>query len=1066
MNPNVRRAGRGERAFRHRHGLAAAIAVSLAIAGLQSASAQATVPEGWRSEEFLRDWGLAAIGADHAYARGLTGRGIRLGVFDSGTALGHPDFAGKRHLSLRIGDLLADGSRCANTTLLAGPDACFASEGDAITRELIRFHPDVPQRIRDIIMQGGYTRPGIYYNSHGTHVAGTIAANRDGQGTHGVAFDSGLVVAKLFFDSVREWRLDNDGYYRVLPLAGLRADASAFADLYAQMNAHGVGAINHSWGLSSEPNSPALMDYYLSHPSFRPQLDAIAGGSHARGMLQVWAAGNTVSPNASPQSAPIAGMYATLPRARPDLEPYWVSVVNLGKDLTLSSRSNRCGLSADWCIAAPGTAITSTVYDDGSPSRGDLMLRPDGNLELRPDTHQPGFGYADLSGTSMAAPHVTGALGLLFERFPYLSGAQVRDVMLTTATDLGAPGVDDVYGWGLLNLRKAIDGPGQLRVDTEVVMDRIAGGIRTWQGGAWDDWRNDIGGPGHLAKAGAGWLRLSGNNAFGGATVREGLLELTGINRLGTLQVDGGALQLSGTLDATDLRVRAGVAMVDGRVIGGRTWVGPEGLLAGNGRLGDTRVEGVIAPGDGIGTLRVEGNYVQTEGSTYVAEVQPPGASDLLHVSGHAELQGGTLRIVRRPGVFSLGQHYRVLQADGGLSGQFTRVDQEAMSPFLKFTALYAADGVNVDVTRGELLAAYARTANQHAAAVAADGLPIFQGLPQPLTELFPEAAMTALEQLDGEIHPTSQAVLLAAAGHARDSAFARARLGQDGFTAQADDDARQGAWVEIQRIGGLLAGDRNAAGARYDGHAQLVGVDHGFESGWRIGVLGGVGRTDLDVGERGSRAKVDSRQAGLHVGKAWGGFGLRAGHVQAWHDIDTTRRIAFTGLNDSAVSSYDARVRQTFVEAGYRIGRGAWQWEPVVQFTRLRASGDAFAESGGPAALRGRVDKTDVDLAAVGARFDISLRGARQEQSWLNLHGAVMHRHIHGDETPAAQVAWAQGAMFAVQGAPLDRRATRVDLGVSARTSRNSQLALGYQGEFGGNARHHGLNARWSLQF
>src|SRR5690606_15218481 len=143
-----------------------------------------------------------------------------------------------------------------------------------------------------------------------------------------------------------------------------------------------------------------------------------------------------------------------------------------------------------------------------------------------------GFGYADYSGTSMAAPHVTGALGLLFERFPYLTGVQVRDVMLTTATDLGAEGVDEIYGWGLLNLAKAIEGPALLRADTEVVMDQRAGGTQVWEGDAWDDWTNDIGGPGHLTKAGAGWLRLSGDNTFAGATVDQGVLEFTGANTL------------------------------------------------------------------------------------------------------------------------------------------------------------------------------------------------------------------------------------------------------------------------------------------------------------------------------------------------------------------------------------------------------------------------------------------------------------------------------------------------------------------------------------------------------
>ncbi|WP_201748513.1 hypothetical protein, partial [Escherichia coli] len=80
-------------------------------------------PASWRTAEFNADWGLAATNADYAYARGLTGTGIRLGVFDSGTGLDHPDFAGKNHRSIHIADLLADGSPCTNTTRLTGPGA-------------------------------------------------------------------------------------------------------------------------------------------------------------------------------------------------------------------------------------------------------------------------------------------------------------------------------------------------------------------------------------------------------------------------------------------------------------------------------------------------------------------------------------------------------------------------------------------------------------------------------------------------------------------------------------------------------------------------------------------------------------------------------------------------------------------------------------------------------------------------------------------------------------------------------------------------------------------------------
>src|SRR5690606_24916125 len=168
--------------------------------------------------------------------------------------------------------------------------------------------------------------------------------------------------------------------------------------------------------------------------------------------------------------------------------------------------------------------ITSTVLAGEEDIAADWVVDSDGNLRFEYGDFEAGYGFADYSGTSMAAPHVTGALGLLFERFPYLTGAQVRDVMLTTARDIGEEGVDEIYGWGLLDLAAAIEGPRQLRVDTVVEMNLAAGGHRTWEGDAWDDWTNDIGGPGRLVKSGAGWLRLSGDNSFAGATVDQGIL--------------------------------------------------------------------------------------------------------------------------------------------------------------------------------------------------------------------------------------------------------------------------------------------------------------------------------------------------------------------------------------------------------------------------------------------------------------------------------------------------------------------------------------------------------------
>ena len=55
----------------------------------------------------------------------------------------------------------------------------------------------------------------------------------------------------------------------------------------------------------------------------------------------------------------------------------------------------------------------------------------------------------------MAAPHVTGALAILKQQFPNLTPTQLVSLLITTATDLGTTGVDEVYGVGLLNLNAA-----------------------------------------------------------------------------------------------------------------------------------------------------------------------------------------------------------------------------------------------------------------------------------------------------------------------------------------------------------------------------------------------------------------------------------------------------------------------------------------------------------------------------------------------------------------------------------------------------------------------------------
>ena len=1105
-------------------------------------------PDSWITEEFQLDWGLEAVNAHHAYARGLTGAGVRLGVLDSGTGLAHSEFQGKDHISLTMADLLEDGTRCNTFRSFGGANPCFATRGDEVQLDYVRFNASVPQAIRDIITSGNYVQPGFTYQSHGTHVGGTIAANRDGSGMHGVAFGSNLAVARMFHDTAREWTRTATGYSVVDLAPGKSASTSAFADVFRQMAAAGVRAVNHSWGYTLQLYYGSQLDLYYNAPGWQEDWEMFRDGALETGMIHVWAAGNLRQ--APPAGLwPIAGLTASLPRYMPELEPYWLSVVNIGRTgnpdnpYGLSGSSMMCGESMNWCLAAPGSTIASSVFAGDENVEGNLVQNPDGSYTLEITAEDPVSAYAYYSGTSMATPHVTGALGLLFERFPYLTGPQVRDILLTTATDIGAPGIDPVFGWGLMNLQKAIEGYGQFRVDTDVVMDQRAGGVKVWEGDAWDDWTNDIGGPGRLSFASnvGGWLRLSGNNSFNGLTLKSGTLELTGDNDLAAdVAVEGGRLMMSGNNSFTDLAVGGGLAEFSGSntlsggisvtggslllggensfggltvenglvhvtgsnevsgnvtfnggnllvanggslgssaltfnsglvlvngILTGDTVIGADALLAGSGQLGSTRVFGSIAPGNSIGTLTFNGDYIQEAGSQFFVEMQPPSATDKVVVNGTATLNGGTVVALRMPGVFGLGQRYNFLSATGGVTGTFDGVDNSQLGAFLKMALSYDANNVYADVIRAAALASVAGTANQLATARAIDALPNNSALLQNMVMLSEAQAAAAFDQLSGELHPSLRGALADDSRHLRNAAFTRARTGHDAFTGQSAG-AGFGVWAQATSKGGLLQGDGNAASVDSSGHLFLVGADYQLDGGLRFGAFGGSDRTDLNVGHRSSRARAKGNVLGLYAGHSFGGFGLHGGYTRGQMDVRSERNVVVPGLSSKNQADYDATTSQAFVEAGYRFGGAAWELEPYVQFARVNVETDGFSEVGGASALTVASAETAVDMTTAGLRFSTHLKGSQQAQSWLSLRGGLGYRKASGDLVSAGAMQFPGGTPFTVHGAPISDSATIGELGLAARLSERTLLELGYSGQFSSEGNNHGANARVSIKF
>ncbi|EPL4130488.1 S8 family serine peptidase, partial [Serratia marcescens] len=731
-----------------------------AIGGAQAATyienGKAGDPASWRSSEFNAEWGLGAIHADQAYAAGYTGKGIKLGIFDQPVYAKHPEFS--------------------------GPDKVI----NLVTHGIREYtDPYIPVKKGDDFRYDGTpsTDSSGKLGSHGTHVGGIAAGSRDGGAMHGVAFNAQIISAENGDPG------PEDGIV-------LGNDGAVYQAGWNKLVASGARIINNSWGIGItekfdkggyDPAYPhfTVNDAQKQFDQIKQILGTKPGGAYqgaidaARsGVVTIFAAGNDYNLNNPDAMAGLAYFV-------PDIAPHWLSVASLqdptnSGDYSISTFSSRCGYTASFCVSAPGTRVYSSVI--AGTGVDDLTT-----------------GYANKSGTSMAAPHVAGSVAVLMERFPYLNGAQVADVLKTTATDMGAPGIDALYGWGMINLGKAINGPGMLVTEQDIPEEfRVNGAYGSPQfvvdlpgvGAVLDKgkptervcssdlcgldfWSNDISGHGGLTKQGIGTLVLTGNNTYAGPTL-----------------VNQGWLAVNGS-------VTSAVSVQNGGIVGGSGTVGS--LTA--------RQGGTVAPGNSIGTLNVAGNVSFEPGSHYAVEVGPNGQSDRIQSGGSATIGGGEVAVtlensanlLAQSEVRSLlGQKYTILSAQQGVSGQFDAVALNYL--FLGTGLSYQPTGVTLSVGRnGTSFASVAQTPNERAVAAAAEALaagnPVYESL---LGSGTAGEARQAFRQLSGQIHADIASALVNDSRYLREALNGRLRQAEGLASSSAIKADEDGAWAQL----------------------------------------------------------------------------------------------------------------------------------------------------------------------------------------------------------------------------------------------------------------------------
>lgn len=244
-------------------------------------------------------------------------------------------------------------------------------------------------------------------NGHGTHVSGIAAAATDnGVGIAGVAPGARLLAVRA---------LANDCSGTGCTPSGTAGDVSAGIRWAVS---RGADVVNLSLGGGA--------------------LQAVGGCGFCAAIEEAWKAGTVV--------VVAAGNDAVLPSGFDD-EPAVVVTATTRDDQLASYSSSSSGLlrKARWPVAAPGGEAETDPRDCGTGGT------PKGVLS----TYWPG-DYACLAGTSMAAPHVSGALAVLLSTG--LRPQAAIDRLLATATDLGPSGRDDRFGYGRIDLARAVAG--------------------------------------------------------------------------------------------------------------------------------------------------------------------------------------------------------------------------------------------------------------------------------------------------------------------------------------------------------------------------------------------------------------------------------------------------------------------------------------------------------------------------------------------------------------------------------------------------------------------------------
>lgn len=807
-------------------------------------------------DEYTQSKNLTQINAADAYAQGFTGQGVTIGVIDTGIDLTHPD-------------LSAPGKFVGGIKFNDAFNLPFNSVADWTA------------------MTAGAQNDSDPNSSHGTFVSSIAAGSKNGSGIQGVAYNAGLYVAGINTGPANPANFDTQLSTAVLNLSN-----------------NGVKIINFSLGTDncSNPlgsNSAQNGGVPCNMNDYTAQTAAGQGGKYNQfataaqtainnGSLLIFATGNEGQPNAD--------ILGGLPKYVPALKDGFLAVGAVDNQNAVTNYSNRCGDAAQWCLVAPGNLRGAVVSGTG-------------NLDAQGNAIAQGQGanYRDEQGTSFATPTVSGTAALVRQAFAWYTPKDLQQTLLTTATDLGAQGVDAVYGWGLVNASKAVRGYGQF-IGTNTLNTQ----------GATSTFSNNITGTGGLTKTGTGTLILTGTNTYQGATA-----------------VNGGTLQVDGAVEASAIAVNAG------------------GILSGIGKIGDPVINsgGTLSPGNSAnpyGTMTIAEPLVFNAGSIFAVNVSPNANSKVaLTNNATATINGGTVQAKYQAGSYIAKQY--TLISGGTVNGKFASLTNSNIPVGFSTSLAYTPTSVLLDLVAS---LGSGLNPNQQAVSGALNGAFNNNGsLPGDLATVYNLTGTpltNGLNQLTPGVQTAQQA-----AGVQSSQQFTGNMLScrMPGSGAAAIAREGQCIWLKGQQRFLNVAGNSSDQGFTDQTTSISSGAQFALDNNWTGGAAVDYDWSTMTSGN--GKAVGGRFNAGAVLKYTNGPLQFAGALSGGWGNADTTRVVNVASLNSTLTGKSRMDVYTALLRASYVFDLDTLYVKPMADFSVTRMNFSGYSETGGNAALR-----------------------------------------------------------------------------------------------------------------